>query len=420
MPTTKEFIDMDLEYCAHNYHPIPVVISRAEGVWVYDPEGKKYLDCLSAYSSQNTGHCHPEIIATLKEQANIVTLTSRAFHNDKMGPFLKMLAEVVGPHINDPHNSRIMSIPMNTGTEAVSTGIKMARAWGYIKKKIPKNEAVIIVCRNNFHGRTITIVGFSSDISAARYYGNFGPYTPGFVIIPYGDAEELENTILEIGPEKVAAFLVEPIQGEAGVNVPPEGYLRQVREICTKYNILMVLDEIQTGLCRTGEFFACDHENVKPDMLLLGKALGGGIYPVSACVTTKEVIGPEVIKPGTHGSTFGGNPLGAVIAMKSIDIHLRENLAERAKEMGAYFIKRLREIGEKRTRIPIKDIRGKGLLIAVEFAEDARQIVEELKDNGILAKDTHSTTIRFAPPLVITREEIDWAMEIIEKVFVKQ
>ncbi len=419
MPSSKEFIEMDDKYCAHNYHPIPVVISRAEGVWVYDPEGKKYLDCLSAYSSQNTGHCHPEIIAALTEQASIVTLTSRAFHNDKMGPFLKMLAEVVGPHINDPTNSGIMSIPMNTGTEAVSTGLKMIRAWGYIKKKIPKNEAVIIVCRNNFHGRTITISGFSSDISAVRYYGNFGPYTPGFKIIPYGDAEELENIIIDIGPEKVAAFLFEPIQGEAGVNVPPEGYLKKVREICTKYNVLMVLDEIQTGFCRTGKFFACDHENVKPDMLLLGKALGGGIYPVSACVTTKDIIGPDVIKPGTHGSTFGGNPLACAVAMKSIDIHLRENLAERATEMGAYFIKRLREIGEKRTTIPIKDIRGKGLLIAVEFTEDIRHIVEELKDNGILAKDTHSTTIRFAPPLVITREEIDWALDIIEKVIVK-
>ncbi|TKJ19606.1 MAG: ornithine--oxo-acid transaminase [Promethearchaeota archaeon Loki_b32] len=420
MPSSKDYIEMDLEYCAHNYHPIPVVISKAEGVWVYDPEGKKYLDCLSAYSSQNAGHCHPEIVATLKEQANIVTLTSRAFHNDMMGPFLKMLADVVGPHINDPTNSGIMSLPMNTGTEAVSTGIKVARAWGYIKKKIPKNEAIIIVCRNNFHGRTITIVGFSSDISAARYYGNFGPYTPGFIIIPYGDAEELDNVILEIGPEKVAAFLVEPIQGEAGVNVPPEGYLRKVREICTKHNVLLILDEIQTGFCRTGEFFACDHEDVKPDMLLLGKALGGGVYPVSACVSTKEIIGPDVITPGTHGSTFGGNPLAAAIGMKSIDIHLRENLAERSKEMGAYFMKRLKEIAEKRTKIPIKEIRGKGLLIAVEFTEDARQIVEELKDNGILAKDTHSTTIRFAPPLVITREEIDWAMEIIEKVFVKQ
>jgi len=420
MPTSKEFIEMDLKYCAHNYHPIPVVISRAEGVWVYDPEGKKYLDCLSAYSSQNTGHCHPEIIAALKEQADTVTLTSRAFHNDMMGPFLKMLADIVGPHINDPTNSGIMSIPMNTGTEAVSTGLKVARAWGYIKKKIPKGEAKIIVCRNNFHGRTITIVGFSSDISAARYYGNFGPYTPGFIIIPYGDADELENVILEIGPEKVAAFLVEPIQGEAGVNVPPEGYLKKVREICTKYNVLLMLDEIQTGFGRTGELFACDHENVKPDVLLLGKALGGGVYPVSACVTTREIIGPDVIIPGSHGSTFGGNPLGCAVAMKSIDIHLRKNLAERAKEMGAYFVKRLREIGEKRTKIPIKDIRGKGLLIAVEFSEDARQVVEELKDNGILAKDTHSTTIRFAPPLVITKDEIDWALKIIEKVFVKQ
>ncbi len=420
MPTSKDYIDMDLEYCAHNYHPIPVVISRAEGVWVYDPEGKKYLDCLSAYSSQNTGHCHPDIIAALTEQAGKVTLTSRAFHNDMMGPFLKMLAEVVGPHINDPSNSGIMSIPMNTGTEAVSTGLKVMRAWGYIKKKIPKNEAIILVCRNNFHGRTITIVGFSSDISYARYYGNFGPFTPGFKIIPYGDSKELEHAILEIGPEKIAAFLFEPIQGEAGVNIPPEGFLRRVREICTKYNILMVLDEIQTGFCRTGKFFACDHEDVKPDMLLLGKALGGGVYPVSACVTTKDIIGPDVITPGTHGSTFGGNPLACAVAMKSIDIHLRENLAERATEMGAYFIKRLREIGEKRTIIPIKDIRGKGLLIAVEFSEDARHIVEELKDNGILAKDTHSTTIRFAPPLIINREEIDWALDIIEKVIVKQ
>lgn len=418
MPSSKEFIEMDNKYAAHNYHPIPVVISRAEGVWVYDPEDKKYLDCLSAYSSHNAGHCHPEIIATLKEQANIVTLTSRAFHNNKMGPFLKMLAEVVGTHINDPKNSGIMSLPMNTGTEAVSTGLKVARAWGYIKKKIPKNEAKIIVCRDNFHGRTITIVGFSSDISAARYYGNFGPYTPGFVIIPYGNAEELENAILEIGPEKVAAFLVEPIQGEAGVKIPPDGYLKKVREICTKYNVLLILDEIQTGFGRTGALFACNHEDVKPDMLLLGKALGGGVYPVSACVTTKEIIGPDVITPGTHGSTFGGNPLAAAIGMKSIDIHLRENLAERAKEMGAYFIKRLKEIAEKRTKIPIKEVRGKGLLIAVEFLEDARQIVEELKENGILAKDTHSTIIRFAPPLVITKDEIDWAIDVIEKVFV--
>ncbi len=416
MPDSKEFIDMDLKYCAHNYHPIPVVISKAEGVWVYDVEGKKYLDCLSAYSSQNTGHCHPEIIAALKKQADKVTLTSRAFHNDMMGPFLKMLNDVVGPHVNDPNKSGIMSLPMNTGTEAVETGLKVARAWGYIKKKIPKNEAKIVVCKDNFHGRSITIIGFSSDISIVRYNGNFGPYTPGFNLIPYGDAHELENIILELGPEKVAAFLVEPLQGEAGVNVPSEGYLKLVRDICTKYNVLMMVDEIQTGFGRTGELFACDHEKVKPDMFLLGKALGGGVYPVSAVVSTKDIIGPDVISPGTHGSTFGGNPLAAAVAMKSIEIHLREKLAERAKEMGSYFINRLNEILEKKTKIPIKEIRGKGLLIAIEFKEDARKIVEELKDNGVLAKDTHSTTIRFAPPLIITKNEIDWAIEIIDKV----
>ncbi len=420
MPSSKDYIEMDNEYCAHNYHPIPVVISRAEGVWVYDPEDKKYLDCLSAYSSQNTGHCHPEIIKALKEQADKVTLSSRAFHNDMMGPFLKKLCEVVGPHINDPKNSGIMALPMNTGTEAVSTGLKVARAWGYIKKNIPKGEAKIIVCRDNFHGRTITIVGFSTDISAARYYGNFGPYTPGFITIPYGDAEELENTILEIGPETIAAFLFEPLQGEAGVKVPPEGFLKEVREICSKYNILMMVDEIQTGLGRTGELFACDHENVKPDIMLLGKALGGGVYPVSAVVTNRDIIGPDVIKPGTHGSTFGGNPLASAVGMKSLDVHLRENLPERAKEMGDYFMKRLKEIAEKRTKIPVKEVRGKGLLIAIEFKENARQIVEELMENGILAKDTHATTIRFAPPLIITKEEIDWAVDIIEKVLVKQ
>ena len=420
MPSSKDYIEMDNEYCAHNYHPIPVVISRAEGVWVYDPEDKKYLDCLSAYSSQNTGHCHPEIIKALKEQADKVTLSSRAFHNDMMGPFLKKLCEIVGPHINDSNNSGIMALPMNTGTEAVSTGLKVARAWGYIKKKIPKGEAKIIVCRDNFHGRTITIVGFSTDISAARYYGNFGPYTPGFITIPYGDAEELENTILEIGPETIAAFLFEPLQGEAGVKIPPEGFLKEVREICSKYNVLMMVDEIQTGLGRTGELFACDHENVKPDIILLGKALGGGVYPVSAVVTNRDIIGPDVIKPGTHGSTFGGNPLASAVGMKSLDVHLRENLPERAKEMGAYFMKRLKEIAEKRTKIPVKEVRGKGLLIAIEFKENARQIVEKLMENGILAKDTHATTIRFAPPLIITKEEIDWAVDIIEKVLVKQ
>ncbi|NHJ26196.1 MAG: ornithine--oxo-acid transaminase [Candidatus Lokiarchaeota archaeon] len=419
MPNSEEFIEMDEEYCAHNYHPIPVVISKAEGVWVYDPEGNKYLDCLSAYSSQNTGHRHPEIIQALKEQADKVTLTSRAFHNDVMGPFLKKLCEVVGPHINDPSNIGIMALPMNTGTEAVETGLKVARAWGYIKKKIPKNEAQIIVCRNNFHGRSITIVGISTDISAVRYYGNFGPYTPGFTIIPYGDAEELENMILEIGSEKIAGFIFEPIQGEAGVNVPPEGYIRKIREICTKYNILMIADEIQTGFGRTGELFACDHENVKPDMLLLGKALGGGVYPVSAVVTNKDIIGPDVIKPGTHGSTFGGNPIASAVGIKSLEIHVDEHLAQRAKENGTYFMEGLKNIIAKGPKVPVKEVRGKGLLMAIEFKVDARHIVEELKDNGILAKDTHSTTIRFAPPLIITKEQIDWALKVIEKVLIR-
>ncbi|MBY9010298.1 MAG: ornithine--oxo-acid transaminase [Candidatus Lokiarchaeota archaeon] len=418
MPNSKDYMEMDDKYCAHNYHPIPVVISKAEGVWVYDPEGKKYLDCLSAYSSQNTGHCHPEIIKALKEQADKVTLTSRAFYNDVMGPFLKKLCEVVEPHINDPKNTGIMALPMNTGTEAVSTGLKVARAWGYIKKRIPKNEAKIIVCRGNFHGRSITIVGFSTDIEAVRYYGNFGPYTPGFITIPYGDSEELENTILEIGSENVAAFLFEPIQGEAGVKIPPEGFVKKVREICTKYNILMIADEIQTGFGRTGELFACDHENVKPDVILLGKALGGGVYPVSAVVSTRDIIGPDVIKPGTHGSTFGGNPLASAVAMKSLEIHIDDHLAQRSKEFGTYFLDGLSKIAEKNTIVPIKEVRGKGLLMAIEFESDARHIVELFKDNGVLAKHTHSTTIRFAPPLIITKEQIEWALKIIEEVLV--
>jgi len=418
VPSSKDYMEMDDKYCAHNYHPIPVVISKAEGVWVYDPEGNKYIDCLSAYSSQNTGHCHPEIIKALKEQADKVTLTSRAFYNDMMGPFLKKLCEVVGPHINDPNNSGIMTLPMNTGTEAVSSGLKVARAWGYIKKKIPKNEAKIIVCRDNFHGRSITIAGFSTDIEAVRYYGNFGPYTPGFIVIPYGDAEELENTILEIGTDKVAAFLFEPIQGEAGVKVPPEGYIKKVREICSKYDVLMIADEIQTGLGRTGELFGCDHENVKPDVILLGKALGGGVYPVSAVVTTKDIIGPDVIKPGTHGSTFGGNPLASAVAMKSLEIHIDDHLAQRSKEFGGYFLEGLKKIAKKKTIVPIKEVRGKGLLIAIEFESDARHIVEMFKDNGVLAKHTHSTIIRFAPPLIITKEQIDWALKIIEDVLV--
>ncbi|MHA1462701.1 MAG: ornithine--oxo-acid transaminase [Candidatus Heimdallarchaeota archaeon] len=419
MPSSKELIEMDNKYGAHNYHPIPVVISRAEGVWVYDPEGKKYLDCLSAYSSHNTGHRHPEIIKVLKEQADLVTLTSRAFHNDKMGPFLKKLCEVVGPHVSDPKKSGIMALPMNTGAEAVETGLKVARAWGYIKKKIPKDKAQIIVCKDNFHGRTITIVGFSTDISHGRYFGNFGPYTPGFTTISYGDAEELENTILELGPENVAGFLFEPIQGEAGVIIPVEGFMTKAREICTKYNVLMIADEIQSGLCRAGKLFAVDHEDVKPDMFLLGKALGGGVYPVSAVVATTDVMGPDVISPGVHGSTFGGNPLGSVVGIKSLEILIEEKLAEKSEEMGKYFREGLRKIAAMKTEVPIIDVRGKGLLIAIEIIGKARPITEGMMKKGLLAKETHDTIIRFAPPLVITKEEIDWALKIIEEVFTK-
>jgi len=419
MVNSKNYIEMDLKYGAHNYHPIPVVISRAEGCWVYDPEGKKYLDCLSAYSSQNTGHCHPEIVKALKDQVDLVAVTSRAFHNDKMGPYLQRLCEIVGPHINDPHKSGIMALPMNTGAEAVETGLKVARAWGYIKKKIPPNHSHIIVCTDNFHGRTITIVGFSTDIEHGRYFGNFGPFTPGFDIVSYGDPDELENFINAIGPKNVAGFLFEPIQGEAGVKIPLKGYLKKVREICTKYNVLMIVDEIQTGLSRTGKLFACDHENVKPDMFLLGKALGGGLYPVSAVVTTRDIIGPEVIKPGTHGSTFGGNSLAAAIAMKALAVMIEENLAERAEKMGAYFQEGLKKIAEEPTKLPIKDIRGKGLLIAIEFEGNARTFVEEMMNKGLLAKDTHINIIRFAPPLIIKTEEIDYALEIIREVILK-
>ena len=419
MPTSEEFIEMDHKYGAHNYHPLEVVISKAEGCWVWDPEGRKYLDCLSAYSSQNTGHCHPRIVEAMVEQAKYVAVTSRAFCNDKMGPYLKKLCEIVGPHINDPKNSGAMALPMNTGAEAVETGLKVCRAWGYIKKKIPKGEAKIIVCADNFHGRTITIVGFSTDIQHGRYFGNFGPFTPGFEIIPYGDAQVLEDTILEIGADKVAGFMFEPIQGEAGVKVPPIGYYTKVREICSKYNVLMIADEIQSGLCRTGKLFALDHEDVKPDMFLLGKALGGGIYPVSAIVTNRDIVGPDVITPGTHGSTFGGNSLACAIASTALDVLLEENLAQNAEELGQFFREGLRKIAAKDTILPVVDIRGRGLLIAIEFEGNARQFVEQFKEHGILAKDTHLTTIRFAPPLVITKEEIEWALEQIEKVLVK-
>jgi len=397
MSLTEQFIKEAEKYSAHNYHPLPVVLSKGEGVWVWDVEGKKYLDCLSAYSAVNQGHRHPKIINALIEQANKITLTSRAFHNDKMGAFLKKLCEVAGFD---------KALPMNTGAEAVETAIKTARKWGYLKKKVEEDKAEIIVCENNFHGRTITIISFSSE---PQYRFGFGPFTPGFKMIPFGDAEALEKAIT---PNTVG-FLVEPIQGEGGVIVPPEGYYRAVREITKKHDVLLMADEIQTGFGRTGTLFAMDREGVKPDILIVGKALGGGVYPVSAILANEDVM--DVFRPGDHGSTFGGNPLAAAVAMAAIDVIIEERLPERAEELGNYFMNRLREINSPY----VKEVRGRGLLIGVEIKKEygsARPFCEKLMELGILAKETHDQVIRFAPPLVITKEEIDWALERIEKV----
>jgi len=389
-------MELDTTYGAHNYHPIPVVISKAKGIHVWDPEGRKYIDMLSCYSALNQGHRHPKVIKAAKKQLDLVTLTSRAFHNDKLGPFLKKLTRVTGME---------MALPMNTGAEAVETGIKVARRWAYRKKMVPEGQAEIIVCANNFHGRTTTIVGFSSDEDSRD---GFGPFTPGFKVIPYNDVQALEAAITP----NTAAFLVEAIQGEAGVIVPSEGYLKQVREICTKNNVLLMLDEIQTGFCRTGKMFCFQHEGIKPDILLVAKALGGGIMPISAVLTSKEIM--SVFTPGSHGSTFGGNPLACAVGEAALDVLIDEKLDKRAAKHGAYFMKRLKELQNPF----FKEVRGKGLLIAVELTKDAgpaRKHTEALMRNGLLAKETHDTTIRFAPPLIIKKEEIDEAIEIIKK-----
>ena len=389
-------MELETTYGAHNYHPIPVVISKAKGVFVWDPEGKKYIDMLSCYSALNQGHRHPKILKAAKEQMGLVTLTSRAFHNNKLGPFLKKLTQVAGME---------MALPMNTGAEAVETGIKLARRWAYRKKMVPEGQAEIIVCANNFHGRTTTIVGFSSDEDSRA---GFGPFTPGFIVIPYNDVPALEAAITP----NTAAFLVEAIQGEAGVIVPSEGYLKKVREICTKNNVLLILDEIQTGFCRTGKMFCFQHGDIKPDVLLVAKALGGGIMPISAVLTSKEIM--SVFTAGSHGSTFGGNPLACAIGTAALDVLIDEKLDKRAAKLGAYFMKRLKEMNNPR----FKEVRGKGLLIAVELTKDAgpaRKHTEALMRNGLLAKETHDTTIRFAPPLIIKKEEIDTAIGIIKK-----
>ena len=396
MVSSKEYIEYDSKYGAHNYHPIPVVITKAKGVWVYDPEGKKYLDCLSAYSAVNQGHLHPKIVAALEEQLSRVALTSRAFHNDRMGLFLRNLLEICGDGFD-------MALPMNTGAEAVETAIKMTRRWGYEIKGVEKDKAEIIVCENNFHGRTTTIVGFSTDPDANI---NFGPYTPGFKIIPYDDPEALKEAIT---PNTVG-FLVEPIQGEAGVIVPSVDYLKKVREICTDNNILLILDEIQTGFCRTGKMFCHQHEDITPDVMTLGKALGGGVLPVSAVVSTKKIMG--VFTPGSHGSTFGGFPLACAVGDAALRVLVDEKLDERALELGSYFISELKKIKHDR----IKEIRGKGLFVAIELHEKARPFTQQLIENGILAKETHDYAIRFAPPLVITKDDLKWAVDIIKNV----
>lgn len=395
----RDYIKLEQTYGAHNYHPLPVVISKAKGVWVWDVDGKKYIDMLSSYSAINQGHLHPKIVKTATTQMKRVTLTSRAFSNDKMGPFLKKLCRVAGME---------MALPMNTGAEAVETSIKMARRWAHQTKDIPENEGEIIVCENNFHGRTTTIISFSSDPDSKK---GFGPYTPGFVTIPYNDIPAFEKAI---GPNTIG-ILVEPIQGEAGINVPAKGYLKELRKICDEKGILLILDEIQTGFCRTGKMFAFQHEGIKPDILCVGKALGGGLYPVSASLSSRKIM--SVFTPGSHGSTFGGNPLAAAIGIASLDVLVDEDLSSNANKMGAYFVKSLKQIKSDK----IKAIRAMGLLIGVEFHlgkdETVRPICESLMKKGVLAKDTHEKTVRFAPPLVITKKEIDWAMERITEVF---
>jgi len=388
---SQELIEIEEKYGAHNYHPLDVVIERGEGVWVYDVDGKRYLDCLSAYSALNQGHVHPRILNALKAQAEKVTLTSRAFRNDQLPLFYKELSELTGYE---------MSLPMNSGAEAVETALKVARKWGYDVKKIPHYQAEIIVADGNFHGRTISIISFSSE---PLYKDAFGPFTPGFVSVPYGDAAAVEKAITP----NTAAVMIEPIQGEGGVLIPPAGYLKKVSELCEKNNVLFIADEIQTGLGRTGKLFACDHEGVRPDMVIIGKALSGGFYPVSAVVADTDIM--ELYVPGEHGSTFGGNPLACAVAREALKVIVEENLVQKSAELGEYFMERLAEIPSRH----VKEVRGKGLLIGVELnpeARGARRFCEALQQKGILAKETHSHIIRFAPPLVIDKATIDWAI----------
>jgi ornithine--oxo-acid transaminase len=391
---SSSLIEQTEKFGAHNYHPLPIVISEAEGVWVKDPEGNKYMDMLSAYSAVNQGHRHPKIIQALKDQADRVTLTSRAFHNDQLGPWYEMICKI---------SNKEMALPMNTGAEAVETAFKAARRWAYDVKGVEENQAEIIACEGNFHGRTMTAVSLSSD---PEYKRGFGPMLPGIKLIPYGDLDALKNAITK----NTAAFLIEPIQGEAGINIPQEGFLKQAYETCKENNVLFIADEIQAGLARSGKMFACDWEQVVPDMYILGKALGGGVFPISCVVANKDILG--VFNPGSHGSTFGGNPLACAVSIAAMNVLVEEKLAERSNELGEYFKAKLKEIQNP----IIKEVRGRGLFIGVELTEPARKYCEALKAEGLLCKETHDTVIRFAPPLVINKEDLDWAIDRIKKI----
>lgn len=400
--SSREAIELENKYGAHNYHPLPVVLTRGEGVFVWDVEGKKYYDFLSAYSALNQGHSHPRILATLKDQASRLSLTSRAFHNDVLGAYEKYITSYFG-------FDRVL--PMNSGAEAVETAIKIARKWGYEKKGIPENQAKIVVVDNNFHGRTTTIISFSNDQDARN---NFGPYTPGFIKIPYDDEQALAKVLKE--EKNIVGFLFEPIQGEAGVFVPKEGYLSKCRELCSNNNVLFIADEIQTGIARTGKLLACDHEAVKPDMLILGKALSGGFYPASAVLADDAIM--EVIKPGQHGSTFGGNPLACAVVMTALEVVKDEKLAENAEKLGKIFRARMEELVQQSALVRL--VRGKGLLNALVIndapeSKTAWNICLSLKENGLLAKPTHGNIIRFAPPLVMTEEQLNDCCDIIER-----
>ncbi|MCY8231595.1 ornithine--oxo-acid transaminase [Priestia endophytica] len=392
--TSEKVINQTEKFGANNYHPLPIVISKAEGVWVEDPEGNRYMDMLSAYSAVNQGHRHPTIIEALKKQADRVTLTSRAFHNDQLGPWYERMCAVT---------NKDMILPMNTGAEAVETAVKAVRRWGYEKKGIEENKAEIIACYDNFHGRTMTAVSLSSE---EEYKRGFGPMLPGIKLVPYGDLKALKEAIT---PNTVA-FLMEPIQGEAGINVPPQGFLKEAATLCKEQNVLFVADEIQVGLGRTGKMFACDWEDVEPDVLILGKALGGGVFPISCVAANKEILG--VFNPGSHGSTFGGNPLACAVSLASLDVIQDENLVERSFNLGNYFKEQLEKIQSS----IVKEVRGKGLFIGVELHEKARSYCEKLKAEGLLCKETHDTVIRFAPPLIIEQEDLDWAIDKIRKV----